>query len=577
MDFVYNRDAENTAHLRSVTPNTETTVRLYNIKTDAGALAEIIARGNKDVTVNNQRSIDAARSIINTAVQHHGTTLLGDLNQIFIGTLNVYNNNVVVNSSDAGRRDDESVAMVVIDHNPEFRDRVKFVPEMKNACCNGLYFCDVDTNLWIQEANTFMERRVLGYIRSLPDSSVTTAELKHMRSRRGTSDTLYIMAREVADAGFKDRLDSNPHLFAMENCLLDTRTMTMRPFQPADYIGYTVGWSYDSDAARTHRPALESFLHQVLPVADERKVVLSFFAGSLSGVRQSKSFLALTDRRAGYNGKSALVNLMARFFGFYGEFNTRFVCAGSFQKDRDSHDAGLEPYRHTRLLVAEELKHNMNLDVALLKKLAGGSDVTVEGRRFGLGERFSFTWRANIVLVFNEGDCPRFDGDAALLQRMLVAPMRSKFVANLPGDPEEYTFIADKTIAQKFPLWLPALLDVLKEHYDPDAMDSPPLSMRQWGQNVATEANPLGSWMEERVVVTGKKEDYVQLSDVLPLYRSDDQLRRRMDEDSFKRFAKAYLKTNGLTFKEKDNVLNGNGVRTTARHAARGIKMGTQL
>ena len=92
MDFVYNRDAENTAHLRSVTPNTDTTVRLYNIRTDAGALAQIIARGTKDVTVNSQKSIDAARSIINNAVQRHGTTVLGDLNQIFIGTLNVYNN-----------------------------------------------------------------------------------------------------------------------------------------------------------------------------------------------------------------------------------------------------------------------------------------------------------------------------------------------------------------------------------------------------------------------------------------------------------------------------------------------------
>ena len=55
------------------------------------------------------------------------------------------------------------------------------------------------------------------------------------------------------------------------------------------------------------------------------------------------------------------------------------------------------------------------------------------------------------------------------------------------------------------------------------------------------------------------------------------EAQRGVEEDSFKRFAKAYLKTNGLTFKEKDNVLNGNGVRTTARHAARGIKMGTQL
>ena len=102
----------------------------------------------------------------------------------------------------------------------------------------------------------------------------------------------------------------------------------------------------------------------------------------------------LTDRRAGWNGKTTLLNLMHSFFGGYSASNTKFVCAGSFQRDRDSHDAGLEPFRTTRLLVAEELKHNMSLDVALLKQLAGGADVRIEGRRFGSGERFKFFWQA---------------------------------------------------------------------------------------------------------------------------------------------------------------------------------------
>jgi hypothetical protein len=43
------------------------------------------------------------------------------------------------------------------------------------------------------------------------------------------------------------------------------------------------------------------------------------------------------------------------------------VCKGSFERDRDSHDAGLEPFRGKRLVVAEELKNSMTLDAAPVK------------------------------------------------------------------------------------------------------------------------------------------------------------------------------------------------------------------
>ena len=185
--------------------------------------------------------------------------------------------------------------------------------------------------------------------------------------------------------------------------------------------------------------------------------------------------------------------------------------------------------------------------------------------QFGFADRYGGMWQVR------NGMCNHIELGLDLLQRMLVAPMRSKFVSELPGDPEEHTFIADKNIAQQFPLWLPALLDVLRENYDPDALDSPPLSMRQWGQSVAADANPLGSWMEERVLVTGDKKDHVILSAFVTLYRADDQLRRRMDEDCFKRFAKAYLKTVALSFKDTDNIINAHGSRSNARHVAKGV------
>jgi phage/plasmid-associated DNA primase len=264
---------------------------------------------------------------------------------------------------------------------------------------------------------------------------------------------------------------------------------------------------------------------------------------------------------------------MHTFFGGFAASSTNFVCSGSFQKDRNAHDAGMEPFRTTRLLVAEELKHSMTLDVALLKQLSGGADVRVEGRRFGSGERFKFVWQANIVLVFNEGDCPQFDGDSALVQRLLVAPMRSKFVSEMPAEPEEHTYLMDKDITSKFPLWCSALLDLLLERFDPDALDKPPAGMLQWGQGVAVDANPLADWMSLLVTVTGKKEDYLLLGDLVERYNADEQLRRKMPAVEFKRYAKAYLTSVSLSFKSQPVSLKVDGVWEKKCNVARGIAL----
>eukprot|EP00798_Chlamydomonas_sp_ICE-L_P023390 gene23390-biopygen13651 len=56
------------------------------------------------------------------------------------------------------------------------------------------------------------------------------------------------------------------------------------------------------------------FLRKVMPVDEERDVVLAFFAGLLSGRRKEKKFLAFTDKTSGDNGKSTLMALMGTFF-----------------------------------------------------------------------------------------------------------------------------------------------------------------------------------------------------------------------------------------------------------------------
>jgi hypothetical protein len=572
-NFVYNRDAENTANLKSVTPNIDLMVSLFNMTADDNRAAKISGCRLREVTVDCQKKISSCMDNINAQMQRHGESVLGSaVNQMFVsfinnGTINVYND------PDGGRRSDTQLASVLFEHSPWFQLRVKFVPDAKTSNCNGLYVCDAATNVWRQRSNSHMEERLVEMIGSIPADMLNCKEHRHVTSRRGTADILYVMARRCIDDAFVEKLDSRLNVFALEDCAVEARAGSRSAISPQDFIRTTAAWSYDAESAAAHKEDVLRFFERLLPVPEERRTVLAFFASSLSGSRSSKKILALTDKRQGNNGKSSLLGLMRTFFGDYYSCNTKFVCAGSFQGDRNSHDAGLEPFKGKRLVAAEELKNNMTLDVALLKMLSGGEDVVVEGRKFGSGDRFKFTWQANIVLVFNEGDCPKFDsGDSAFMERLLVAPMRSKFVASMPEEPDEHTFLVKPELSNAFPQWRSALLDLLLLHFDPSAFREPPEGMRRWGQGVAADANPLADWMQQRVLVTGDKEDYLLLGDMAAHYNTDDALKRVMPAAEFKRLAKAYLELVAVSMRAKENIKVG-GVWITKYNVARGIKL----
>ncbi|PNH10549.1 hypothetical protein TSOC_002706 [Tetrabaena socialis] len=218
---------------------------------------------------------------------------------------------------------------------------------------------------------------------------------------------------------------------------------------------------------------------------------------------------------SGNNAKSTFANLVLSFFGRLAKTNTKFVCKGSFDRAKDDHDAGLAPLKGKRLIIAEELKAAMTLDEAMIKQYTGGAGVIVEGRHLGSANTFRYVWQAGFMLIFNEGCCPKFDvGDAAFAGRMIVAPMRSKFVAReLTQTEEPYTYKMDKELAQHFPTWMSSLADLLLEHFDINGLDDDriPDVMKEWQKDILADSNPIAQWMDTHVKITGLPEDFVVL------------------------------------------------------------------
>eukprot|EP00798_Chlamydomonas_sp_ICE-L_P002859 gene2859-4927_t len=165
---------------------------------------------------------------------------------------------------------------------------------------------------------------------------------------------------------------------------------------------------------------------------------------------------------------------------------------------------------------SKEMSSTTKLDSGFMKKISGGSNVGIAGRKCGKGDMFEYIWQSGVLCVFNENQFPSMDvTDKASIARIMVAPMRSKFVdlsTYTPEAEEEYVFDTDTNLHLKFNDWRSAMMDVMVERYVDDRerlFSSLPESMGNWKADVLGSANPMSEWLSEVLVVTGNSSDFV--------------------------------------------------------------------
>ena len=562
--FVFNRIHADRAELRSVIPDMATLTE-YNIGCD-NAFLQIAVKNKRVKSVTSSKVVASVNNMIQSALDAHAERMSMPWLTVNALVINNTNNYFGQQSEDSGRQADEDLVKSIIAGCGDLR----FAPDIKTGNCNGLFCCDPTTHIWRQQYNSIVEEKIVKLFEAIKLSPV---DRRHVLSRRGRADMVHLVACKRVDEKLSDKLDASLDIFAVDNGCFDSSSASLAPtfreVMSEDYVRTTAGWSYDAVQAADKKEEVLDFLAKVLPVAEERHVVLSYFADLLSGRRVWKKFLAFTDRRSGNNGKTTLLTLFSMFFGAYAASNTKFVCKGSLDRDRDSHDARTEPMRGKRLLVAEELKGAMTLDEAMLKRLTGGDDTAVSGRKCGSAETYNFVWQAGFVLIFNEGDCPKFDtGDAAFMQRMIVVPMRSKFVHEpIVEGGEEWTYPVDISIKRKFRGWLPALADILVSVFPTtdaarQVFERLPVEMREWRQGISAEGNPYAEWLEQRVRVTGDLKDVIVLAELKNEAHGDR---------TFSRFAMAYFRAlEGVQATDK-TVVKVDGKWVSMRGVIRGV------
>ncbi|KAG1654638.1 hypothetical protein FOA52_009194 [Chlamydomonas sp. UWO 241] len=468
----------------AVIANENVKISLLNMQhgTDVAHVRVTGAEGN--ATIKGVRDVRRLMQMVFQGQDRHAAAEYGI-------TQTTFNNRVNINNFKSGtsKRSEVDFADRLQASNPDLFRRMRYLPDInKDACVEDMYYCDPENNRWRRCSNAAIAKTLAAAFGCI--DGVTRDEVKFIQGNRGGRSVLQVVAQKVVDAQLLDRIDTNLDLFAVNNGVFDSASgqMVYRPLEMQDYVMRHAKWDYCPEQAGDKRAEVEEYLAEVLPVEEEREVVLRFFASLMSGRRREKKFLVL--KSFGSSGKSAFLRLMEAFFGEYCSYSgTKFACQSSVS--RDSHD---EYIRGIRLLVGEELKPAMQLDEGKLNRVVGGEGVAITGRSFGSGDMFEFVWQAGLVLVFNERDCPKFDGgDAVFIRRMIVAPFRSKFVHSLtPG--AEHEFVARDDITVRFASWMSSLADVLVERFLPNRQGmfaTLPASMLDWKNDITGAANPI--------------------------------------------------------------------------------------
>lgn len=293
-----------------------------------------------------------------------------------------------------------------------------------------------------------------------------------------------------------EELDSDPWLLATETATIDLRTGEAREHIREDMITQVAPVRYDPKATC---PRWERFLAEVLvteagePDPDLVSFVQRAVGYSLTGAT-SEQCLFLLIGPTGANGKSVLLGVLSKLLADY----SATLSFSTLLADRHGRSKGPEllPLLGSRLAAAVEPNAGQRLDEALVKKLTGEDEISVNPKY----ERvFSFENRAKLWLGCNAPPTLS-SGGSAMARRLRVIPFRRTFIdpaekGRPPHPPMEAEL--DRGLEEKLRAELPGILRWAVQ----GALEwqrrglAPPESVRAAEADYQAENDPIAEWL----------------------------------------------------------------------------------
>lgn len=249
---------------------------------------------------------------------------------------------------------------------------------------------------------------------------------------------------------------------------------------------------FDPDAKA---PQFERFLERVQPVPEMRRFLQRWLGLSLTGLTNEQKFAFFYG--VGANGKSVLVDLIARMAGDYAASAKIESLTGRNRRGGGDATPDLMPLIGARFVRASEPDQNQQLQEGLIKELTGGEPILVRA----LNENFVLV-RPIFKLTISGNHRPEIrGGDEGIWRRVMLVP----FDVHIPPqerDPE----LGEKLWAERSGI-LNWLIEGLQE-YLAHGLQVPD-SVIEATQEYREDSDPLGAFLTSCCHVSGSMTDEI--------------------------------------------------------------------
>lgn len=311
---------------------------------------------------------------------------------------------------------------------------------------------------------------------------------------------------------------------------------------------------YDPDAKA---PLFEAFLARVQPNYEMRAFLQRWFGLSLTGLTGEQKLVFLYG--SGANGKSVLVDLMAKLMGDYSAVAKIESLTGRNKRGGGDATPDLVPLIGARMVRASEPEEGERFQEGLIKELTGGEPILVRALHSDFVEV-----KPQFKLTISGNHKPTIRGtDDGIWRRVLLVP----FDVQIPKEER------DPLLGQK--LWTEAsgILNWLRDgliDYLTHGLREPDLVLEAT-REFREESDPVGNFLEQCCICTGSDLDTIpsrELGEAFNYWldqRGDDRWRSRTISIKLKEKSERWKspKTGHGFVARKSSVMAYGGIRFT--------------
>jgi len=273
-------------------------------------------------------------------------------------------------------------------------------------------------------------------------------------------------ARELCyDRNFRNKLDQNPYLLCFNNGVIDFKQQILRPGQPDDYISKCTNIEYIKRTTKAHSVIsgeIIKFISELFPDEQLRKYMWEHLASAMIGTLENQTFNIYTG--SGRNGKSCLVDLMAKVLGEY-KGTVPITLITQKRITIGSSSSEVVQLMGTRYAVMQEPSKGDKINEGVMKEITGGD--VLQGRAL-FKDTVTFTPQFKLVVCTNTLFSITSNDDGTW-RRIRVCDFVSKFLDhpfeddNFPKDQYPFQFQLDKKLNERFEAWAPIFASMLVE------------------------------------------------------------------------------------------------------------------